>query len=127
MLNSLKEILIITKAVRSRLLLVFTCHLSVNAQNVTYKSFGDGLRVMAEDSTFSLKMGVRFQTLFLGALNLDTDNWNDRFLVRRARLKFDEFALSPKLQYKFQWASPIGILVEDKIIKVVLPWTRVWK
>jgi len=102
MLNSLKEILIITKAVRSLLLLVFTCHLSVNAQNVTYRSFGDGLRVMAEDSTFSLKMGVRFQTLYLGVLNLDTDKWNDRFLVRRARLKFDGFALSPKLQYKFQ-------------------------
>ena len=72
------------------------------AQGVYYKSFGDGLRVMAEDSTFSLQMRVRFQTLYRGAYNLDTDIWNDRFLVRRARLKFDGFALSPKLQYKFQ-------------------------
>lgn len=72
------------------------------AQGAYYKSFGDGLRVMAEDSTFSLKMGVRFQTLYQGVYNFDTDNWNDRFLVRRARLKFDGFALSPKLQYKFE-------------------------
>ena len=73
-----------------------------HAQNVSYKTFGDGLRVMAQDSSFSLKMGVRFQTLYVGVLNLDTDDWNDQFLIRRARLKFDGFALTPKLQYKVE-------------------------
>ena len=81
---------------------VLAYHSSINAQNVSYKSFGDGLRVMAEDSTFGLKIGFRFQTLYLGALNLDTDEWNDQFLIRRARLKFDGFVLTPKLQYKVE-------------------------
>ena len=72
------------------------------SQNVLYKSFGDGLRVMAKDSTFSLKMGFRFQTRYAGVLNLETDNWTDQMLIRRARLKFDGFAFSPKLVYKVE-------------------------
>lgn len=57
---------------------------------------------MAEDSTFSLKMGVRFQTLYSGTLNLDSDFWSDQMLIRRARLKFDGFAFNPKLAYKIE-------------------------
>jgi hypothetical protein len=75
---------------------------SVNAQNVSYKTFGDGLRVMANDSSFSMKMEFRFQTLYSGVLNLESDKWTDQMLVRRARLKFDGFALSPRLVYKVE-------------------------
>ena len=75
---------------------------TANAQNVSYKTLGDGLKVMANDSSFSLKMGFRFQTQYSGLLNLETDNWTDQMLVRRARLKFDGFAFSPRLVYKVE-------------------------
>ena len=75
---------------------------SVSAQNVSYKTFGDGLRVMANDSSFSMKMGFRFQTLYSGVSNLETNKWTDQMLVRRARLKFDGFAFSPRLVYKVE-------------------------
>lgn len=73
-----------------------------HSQEVTYKTLGDGLRVMAKDSSFSLKMGFRFQTLYSGTKNLETDQWDDQLLIRRARLKFDGFAFSPKLVYKIE-------------------------
>jgi hypothetical protein len=57
---------------------------------------------MAKDSSFSLKMGFRFQTRYAGLLNLETDRWTDQMLIRRARLKFDGFAFSPKLVYKVE-------------------------
>ncbi len=60
------------------------------------------MRVMAEDSSFSLKMGFRVQTLYSGVLNLESSQWNDQILIRRARLKFDGFAFSPKLVYKVE-------------------------
>lgn len=86
----------------SNVILIFLPLLTLTAQNISYKSMGKGLTVMAEDSTFSMKLGVRFQTLYSGSLDLDTDSWNDQFLIRRARLKFDGFALSPKLVYKVE-------------------------
>lgn len=57
---------------------------------------------MAKDSSFSLKMGFRFQTRYAGVQNLETNKWTDQILIRRARLKFDGFALTPKLVYKVE-------------------------
>ena len=81
-----------------------------NAQSVTAPKFGKGLiNIMAADSTFSMKFGMRFQ-------NLVTTTWTKEdeidggvyadpqtnFLIRRARFKFDGFAYTPKLKYKFE-------------------------
>ncbi|MDX5346678.1 MAG: OprO/OprP family phosphate-selective porin, partial [Hymenobacteraceae bacterium] len=72
------------------------------AQSINYSKFGKGLQFIAADSSFSTKIGFRFQTLYNGNYNLNTDNWSDQFMTRRARLKFDGFAYSPKVVYKFE-------------------------
>nr|WP_255710056.1 porin [Pontibacter harenae] len=40
--------------------------------------------------------------LYHGEHNEETKNWDDRFLIRRARLKFDGFVLSPRVVYKIE-------------------------
>lgn len=92
-------------------LILFICLTSVlaiqaqtQAPDVSLK-FGKGLRVTAADSSMYLKMGFRFQSLFNSERSLeDGQEWNSSFLVRRARLKFDGWALSPKLSYKVELA-----------------------
>jgi hypothetical protein len=69
--------------------------------------FGKGLyNVIAADSSWSMKFGVRFQSLFIGNWNVnDTDgieNGTSQFLIRRARLKFGGFAFDPRLKYKIE-------------------------
>lgn len=75
---------------------------SSDAQDVMNNKFGKGISLIAKDSSFSFKFGARIQTLYTGILNTDTDEYTDRFLVRRARLKFDGFAYTPKLEYKIE-------------------------
>ena len=77
------------------------------AQDVTNTSFGKGLyNVVAKDSSFSMKFGLRIQSLFIGENIIHEDDGigagTSRFLMRRARLKFGGFAFSPKLKYKIE-------------------------
>ncbi|MEQ8423066.1 MAG: porin, partial [Cyclobacteriaceae bacterium] len=74
------------------------------AQDKTSSTFGKGIRIAAKDSSFTMKFSTRIQTLYDGRLNLETNDYNDRFLTRRARLKFDGSAYSPKLVYKIELA-----------------------
>ncbi|HNP95665.1 MAG TPA: porin [Cyclobacteriaceae bacterium] len=86
-------------------LVTFLCLFSsVAAQDKTSSTFGKGIRIVAKDSSFTMKFSTRIQTLYDGRLNLETNDYNDRFLTRRARLKFDGFAYSPKLVYKIELA-----------------------
>ena len=67
--------------------------------------FGHGLKVTAADSSVQLKMGFRMQSLMVADGTLgDSDSWNSSFMVRRARLKFGGWAVSPKLKYKVEMA-----------------------
>ena len=73
-----------------------------NSQESNAPKFGKGLfNLVGQDSTWTMKIGARFQFLA-------TSDWEDgqsnesNFLIRRARLKFDGFAFSPKLQYKLE-------------------------
>jgi len=81
----------------------------VSAQSIPAK-FGKGLRIMGKDSTFYMKFGLRFQTLYTGEWDLADDklsnleNYETGFLIRRARFKFGGWAVSPKLTYKFELA-----------------------
>lgn len=80
---------------------------NAHAQDITENSFGNGIiNTVARDSSFSLRFGARFQSLFV-------NEWRDsefegfesessNILIRRARLKFDGFAYSPKLKYKIE-------------------------
>lgn len=57
---------------------------------------------MAADSSFSLKFSTRFQTLYQGVTDPIAEEWDDRFLIRRARLKFEGFVYTPNLEYKIE-------------------------
>lgn len=74
------------------------------AQVVSENKFGKGIRMLAADSSFSMKFSVRIQSLYQGDLNLATNEYVDGFQIRRSRLKFDGFAYSPKVTYKIELA-----------------------
>ncbi|ALJ01486.1 FmdC precursor [Rufibacter tibetensis] len=75
---------------------------NAQAQSINRTKFGKGIQVVAEDSSFSFKFGIRFQTLYQGVHTKGTKGWDDRFLIRRARLKFDGYAFTPRLVYKIE-------------------------
>lgn len=91
------------------MLVLSTLSAELHAQ-ITAPKFGSGLRIMAQDSSFSMKIGIRFQTLFLGENNLIEDDFGDlsegdaRVFIRRSRLKFNGFAVNPKFTYKLELA-----------------------
>ena len=90
------------KPVGILLLLMIAVPFTGIAQDATSNKFGKGITVVAQDSSFSMKFSTRFQTLYDGKLTIDDNSWSDKILIRRARLKFDGFAYSPKLQYKVE-------------------------
>ncbi|WP_276497638.1 porin [Pontibacter litorisediminis] len=99
-----KQTSTVYKKLRSALLGALGClalNTAAEAQTVNNTKFGKGLQFIAADSSFSLKFGTRFQMLYQGVVN-GNDQIEDRFLIRRARLKFDGFAFSPKLEYKIE-------------------------
>ena len=89
--------------------ILITCFLMVSmagfSQEKISTKFGKGLyNVISADSSWSMKFGVRFQSLYVGGVSInDTAGFGlgtNQFLIRRARLKFGGFAFSPKLKYK---------------------------
>ncbi|MBT8285883.1 MAG: porin [Flavobacteriaceae bacterium] len=80
---------------------------SVHAQESNAPAFGKGLfNLVGKDSSFTMKIGARMQILAIsegqdGSDGFLSDN-ETNFLVRRARLKFDGYAYSPKLRYKLE-------------------------
>ena len=79
---------------------------SINAQEISDTSFGKGLiNFVAKDSSFSVKFAPRFQVRSMSSWDHNGDIYGSpehNFIVRRARLKFDGFAYSPKLKYKIE-------------------------
>ncbi|UII31217.1 OprO/OprP family phosphate-selective porin [Fulvivirga ulvae] len=75
---------------------------NVHSQNTTDSKFGKGISVVASDSSFSLRFKTRFQTLYTGTYDEGTDSYKDNVMIRRARLKFDGFAYTPRLKYKVE-------------------------
>ncbi len=88
--------------------LALLCSIVITAtaysQNLVDAKFGKGIKFQPADSSFSIKFSARFQSLYVGNLNLDTDQYQDNFLIRRSRLKFDGYAHTPKLKYKLELA-----------------------
>lgn len=90
------------------LLFSLLCNL-VNAQVNEAPAFGKGLfNLVGKDSSWTMKIGARMQ--FLSTLQWEEDenlegslvSPETNFLIRRARLKFDGYAFSPKLGYKIE-------------------------
>ncbi|MFT5891810.1 MAG: phosphate-selective porin OprO/OprP, partial [Dokdonia sp.] len=79
---------------------------TVNAQKTVDSKFGKGIfNVIAKDSSWSMKFATRMQFLSTSVLSANDPNSaevDQNFLIRRARFKFDGFAFSPKLKYKFE-------------------------
>ncbi len=78
----------------------------VHAQQTNAPKFGKGLfNLVGKDSTWSMNIGARMQFLTTAKWDSDSNglsNPSSSFLVRRARLKFNGFAYSPKLKYKLE-------------------------
>ncbi len=77
-----------------------------NSQEISDTSFGKGLiNFVAKDSSFSVKFAPRFQFRSISLWDHDGEQYGSpehNFIIRRARLKFDGFAYSPKLKYKIE-------------------------
>ena len=88
-------------------IVIFLCaFISTTAQEISDTSFGKGLiNFVAKDSSFSIRFAPRFQVRSNSTWNHDGNQYGNAefdFIVRRARLKFDGFAYSPKLKYKLE-------------------------
>lgn len=79
---------------------------NLHSQEISDTKFGKGLiNFTAKDSSFSVKFAPRMQFRSFTTWNYDGENYEDpeqAFLIRRARLKFDGWALTPKLKYKIE-------------------------
>ncbi|GAA4972490.1 porin [Algibacter aquimarinus] len=88
------------------LALCFGAILSITSQEISDTSFGKGLiNFTTKDSSFSIKFAPRFQMRYISSWDHDGDQYGaaeQNFIIRRARLKFDGFAYSPKLKYKIE-------------------------
>ena len=75
---------------------------TLNAQVTNAPKFGKGLfNLVGQDSSWTMKVGLRFQ-FNATALMQDGESPETSFLIRRSRLKFDGFAVTPKLKYKVE-------------------------
>ena len=76
------------------------------AQQTNAPKFGKGLfNLVGQDSTWTMNIGARMQFLTIAGWDSNSDglsNPSSSFLVRRARLKFNGFAFSPKFKYKLE-------------------------
>ncbi|MDO3693697.1 porin [Wenyingzhuangia sp. chi5] len=96
---------------RLTLLILILSVTNLSAQKIGLDTFGKGIfNSVSKDSTWSMKFGLRMQYLTTIGLNADDHNQFDfdgsnfqtDTKVRRYRLKFDGFVLSPKLKYKIE-------------------------
>jgi phosphate-selective porin OprO/OprP len=115
-------------------LLCICIFLSTKSQETNAPKFGKGLfNLIGQDSTWSMKIGLRFQTLATSKweVNNGLTNPESSMLIRRSRLKFDGFAYSPKLKYKVELglsnrdqsgASEYTSNAPRQILDAVLKW-----
>ena len=91
-----------------RLLLLFFFNFILKgfSQEISDTKFGKGMiNFVAKDSSFSLKFAPRIQSRFESQWDYNGSGYAAKelnFLIRRARLKFDGYAFSPKLVYKLE-------------------------
>ena len=80
--------------------------LNATSQEISDTKFGKGMfNFVAKDSSFSVKFAPRIQFRSNTVWAYDGEQYGkafQNFIIRRARLKFDGFAFSPKLKYKIE-------------------------
>ena len=87
------------------IILMLTAINTAFSQENTNSKFGKGLfNKVAIDSSWTMKMSLRTQFLTSSDWDIDSNDKfskaNTLFTIRRARLKFDGYAYSPKIKYK---------------------------
>ncbi|MBL4755666.1 MAG: porin [Flavobacteriales bacterium] len=104
-------------------IIVAACCFSATAQITIKNKFGKGIRFIAEDSSFAVKMNTRVQNRYDGFLTLTDDTaftdskYADKMWIRRARIKFSGFAWTPKLTYKIEYD-----MVNGQVLDAVVIW-----
>jgi hypothetical protein len=95
-----------TSILPTAVIIVCMCaFLDTNGQETKAPKFGKGLfNLVGKDSTWTMKVGLRFQTLATSQWDVSNgfSNSETSMLIRRSRLKFNGFAYSPKLEYKIE-------------------------
>lgn len=86
--------------------LILGISFAAKSQDTIQNSFGDGLYYgVAKDSSYSVKISARFQGLFESEWinsNGEIYDTGSGLSIRRARLKAEGFAFSPRVTYKLQ-------------------------
>lgn len=74
------------------------------AQTISYSEWGKGINFTTKDSSGSIKMSARIQNLAVVDIPLNPTGQDISIygLTRRARLKFNGFALDPRITYKIE-------------------------
>jgi len=84
--------------------LTFCLTAQENKTSVKFK-FGKGLQITDGDSSAHLKFNFRFQSLYNSERTLaEGEEWENKFLIRRARLKFSGWVVNPNIKYKAELA-----------------------
>ncbi len=74
-------------------------------QIIDIAPLGEGVSFMAADSSMSLRLRFRLQSLFFAQKLLSSDDKvESQFLIRRARLKLEGIIFTPKLGYEMEIA-----------------------
>ncbi len=79
----------------------------MQSQEITENRFGKGIiNTVVKDSSYSMVFAARFQSLYTSQweypLYEEFESGDSNFLIRRARLKFEGFAYTPRLIYKLE-------------------------
>jgi len=96
-------------------------HIAFSQTKVNDK-FGKGITFLANDTSFKVNLEFRIQNRYDGFYLITEDTsytgtaYEDKFYIRRSRLKLNGFAFSPKLKYKFEYDLVKGIIL-DAVIK----------
>jgi phosphate-selective porin OprO and OprP len=111
------------------------------SNNSVFAKFGKGINFTARDSSMSLKLGARFQTLLVAEKSFsEKSDIEKELMIRRFRLKMDGFVFTPRLEYKIELAlsnrdngplineaSKAANIVLDAVLKYQLTKnTEVW-
>ena len=75
---------------------------NLKAQSHVSGKFGKGISFLAQDSSYSVKVGFRFQSLYTGTYSETIDEWSEDMMIRRSRLKFDGYVYDPSIVYKLE-------------------------
>jgi hypothetical protein len=102
------------------IILIFSAP-SASSQEKKKTEFGNGIKFLAKDSTYFVKMGFRIQNRYDGIYQEDAPTSGDpsyisRFYIKRGRLKFDGFVLTTDLTYKVEF-DIVGGFVRDAYLK----------